>query len=213
MKSKRIFNKAVILFFGLLPGVLVTAQAHPVHEAQGLSVFSALVHPFAVDHFLVMLAVGLWSVMALAGSGRTPVNIRQIMTGPMIFLLALLLGLTVSLLGFALPALETSLSLSVIVLGLMLLPVMQHLPKGCGLFVISVIGVCHGMAHGVEAQLAMNIATYALGLIIGSAALHIGGMFVGLFLKRWLVAAYSQMMALLAVIMSYLGFGLLFQLA
>ena len=59
---------------GLLALATGVAQAHTGHDTAG--VMAGLAHPLGLDHLLVMLAVGIWSVSALP-AGKLPERLRQ----------------------------------------------------------------------------------------------------------------------------------------
>lgn len=150
-----------------------TAQAHTGHGTHSL--MEGLVHPFGLDHLLAMVAVGVWSVSALPAG--------KAWQGPAVFLLALIASATLGMLGVTLPYLEHGVSLSVVLFGLMLIAATRPVPPVIGLCLIALASSLHGLAHGSETP-ESGFAGYALGFLVTTAALHIGGVGIGLSIQR-----------------------------
>jgi len=166
----------------LLGGLLAAgaAVAHPGHGAHdGHTLAAGLAHPLAADHLLAVLAVGLWSVLALP-KGKA-------WQGPALFLLALPLAAWAGLTGFMLPFMGWALALSVLLFGVLLLlaAARQRVPAALGLGLVLLAGLLHGLSHGFAAPGA-GLAVYGLGIMVATAAMHGAGMLVGLGVQRWL---------------------------
>ena len=157
------------------------AQAHTGHGTHGL--VTGLGHPFGTDHLLVMVAVGIWSVWALPAG--------KAWQGPATFMLALVLSAVAGMMGLTMPYLEHAISLSVVLFGAMLILAAKSTPSAIGLGLIAFASSLHGLAHGVEAP-ESGFAGYAVGFLLTTAALHLGGVTIGLAIKRWL-AERSQL--------------------
>lgn len=185
-----------------LAGVASAAQAHPGHGT--LSLLEGLIHPFGPDHLLAMVAVGLWSVMALP-AGRA-------WWGPAMFLLALAVSAALGAVGLTLPYLEHAVSLSVLLFGLMLVFANRAMPLTMGLGLVAAAASLHGLAHGSETP-ATGFAGYALGFMVTTALLHIGGVAVGLGIQRHLRARKSAVLGGLGALLSGAGLYLFGQLA
>ena len=159
-------------------GLLVlagSAQAHTGHDTSSL--MSGLFHPLGLDHMLAMLAVGLWSVRVLPA--------QRAWQGPALFMLALVAGAAMGMLGFQFAMLEQLIALSVVLFGVMLMMSFHHVPVTLGLGVVAVAALAHGMAHGAEAP-ASGFLGYALGFLVTTAALHCSGVAAGLGLRKFL---------------------------
>jgi urease accessory protein len=168
-------------------GVAFTALAAQAHTGHGTSsLMEGLAHPFGADHLLAMVAVGLWSVSSLPA--------HKTWQGPATFLLALMLSAVLGMMGLTLPLLEHGVALSVVLLGAMLVLAARPMPPALGLGLIAAAASLHGLAHGSEAP-ASGFAGYALGFLFTTAAMHLGGVGVGLGVRRWL-AQRSQTVAL-----------------
>ncbi len=157
----------------VLMGLAGVASAHTGHGTQ--SFFAGLEHPFGLDHLLVMVAVGVWSAVALPAGKKW--------WGPMAFLGALTLGATLGVAGVALPGLESWIAASVVTFGLML-AFASGMPAGAGLGVIVAAAALHGLAHGSEIPAGSTFAAYALGFLFTTATLHAGGLGLGQWLSR-----------------------------
>lgn len=185
----------------VLAGFAGGALAHTGHGTESL--YQGLAHPFGLDHLLAMLAVGLWSVFALP-AGRA-------WMGPATFMLALVISAAVGSSGVAVPFLEVAISASVVVFGAMLIMASRHLPVGLGLGLVAVAASLHGLAHGAESPSSAGFASYAVGFLLTTAALHFGGVFTGLSLRRWSAMRSTQIVGGLGVAFGGAGFYLLSQ--
>ncbi|WP_234264599.1 HupE/UreJ family protein [Hydrogenophaga sp. NFH-34] len=186
----------------LLAGLAGVAQAHTGHGTSSL--MEGLVHPFGPDHLLAMVAVGIWSVSAL------PAN--KAWQGPATFLLALVASAVLGMMGLTVPYLEHAISLSVVMFGAMLILAARPLPPALGLGLIAAAASLHGLAHGAETP-ETGFAGYALGFLLTTAVLHIGGVGIGLAIKRWLGRRSGLALGSLGAALSAAGVYLFSQLA
>ena len=143
------------------------ALAHPGHAGPDtVGLLAGLLHPLGADHLLAMLAVGLWSAVALP--------LQRRLQGPAAFLGAMLAG---AVAGRALGA-PGLVALSLPAFGL-LIALPRLLPAGGGLALVLLAGALHGLAHGAEAPAAAPFAGYAFGFVATTALLHVGGLALG----------------------------------
>lgn len=157
-------------FFALLIllGASGTACAHSGHGASGL--VTGLLHPFSgMDHFLAMLAVGMW-----AGQNGG----RKVWLLPALFMAMLATGAVVALNYPLLPLIEPGIAASVLVLGFVVARSLR-LPVLPSVALTALFGLLHGYAHGVEIPGAIEPAAYALGFLVSTAALHLIGITLG----------------------------------
>ena len=157
-------------------------MAHTGHGVQGFE--SGLTHPFmGIDHLMAMLTVGMWSALALN---------NQRWLGPATFVGGMSLGAILGLNGVALPFLEPSIALSVVVMGLLLLA-FSRVTTQASLGLIGLFALFHGNAHGLEAPLGGTVAVYMAGFLLSTSLLHVAGLGFGSVLRtqvqRWLVPA------------------------
>lgn len=199
MQSKNIRRAATAALLGGLAGA---AQAHTGHGTHSL--MEGLVHPFGLDHLLAMVAVGVWSVSALP-KGKA-------WWGPATFLAALVVSAALGAAGVTVPYLEHTISLSVVLFGLMLVFANKAMPVALGLGLVAVASSLHGLAHGSETP-ETGFAGYAAGFLLTTAALHIGGVLVGLGVRRTLAERAGWALGGFGAALSVAGVYLFGQLA
>lgn len=167
------------------------ALAHPGHGADGAGFIDGLVHPFTgLDHLAAMLAVGVWSALA----------VRPVWLAPAAFVTLLTAGAVTGFEGVAVPAVEPMIAASLLVLGL-LVAWRRHLPLAVAAGVAGVFAFFHGAAHGAELAGGHPWQTLA-GMVIATAALHAAGVLLGRLVMarhRWLAVAGGGATALLGV--------------
>lgn len=151
------------------------AFAHPGAHAGG-SFFSGLLHPLSgPDHLLVMLAVGVWAVLAMR---------RHVWQPAAVFVVCLAVGAWLGMHGVALPATETGIAASVLVMGLLLMA-WTRVAALPGLAMIAVFALVHGHAHGLEMPPGSVAWVYAAGFVTATAGLHLAGVALGLAAVHW----------------------------
>ena len=124
---------------------------------------SGLTHPLSgLDHLLAMIAIGLWA----AQQGG-----RALWAVPAAFVGAMVLGGGLAWTGLALAHVETAISASVLVLGL-LIATRRQWAVTAGMAVAAGFALFHGYAHGLEMPQATSPALYALGFVLATAFLH-----------------------------------------
>ncbi|MFC3616462.1 HupE/UreJ family protein [Lutimaribacter marinistellae] len=153
-----------------------TAQAHTGEGLQG-GLVSGLTHPlFGWDHVVAMVAVGLWGAFL----GRPAIWIL-----PVVFPVVMALGGALGVRGMPLPAVETGIAMSGVVLGLMVALAVKA-PLWVAAIIVGVFAVFHGHAHGTELPGAANPYAYALGFVASTGFLHLAGIgFGALTLRPW----------------------------
>ncbi|HAZ61842.1 MAG TPA: urease accessory protein UreJ [Gammaproteobacteria bacterium] len=169
-------NSGRLAAFIALTGAAGMAQAHTGHGTHGL--VDGLLHPLGADHLLAMLAVGVWSVVALPAA--------RIWQGPACFVVALLLGALFGVAGLGMPLVEQGIALSVVLFGaLLVLASRGGTLTTSGLALVAAAAALHGLAHGAEAPVG-DFAAYAAGFLGTTVTLHIAGVLTALSLQRWL---------------------------
>ncbi|MGR8931977.1 MAG: HupE/UreJ family protein [Gammaproteobacteria bacterium] len=145
-------------------GVLLmpaSAQAHAMSVAT-TSWIAGFTHPFmGLDHVLAMLAVGLWSVQ----QGR-----RSFRYLPAAFLGAMVLGAYAGLNGLSMPAVESGLLASSLVLGFLLASA-ARLSNSVSMSLVAFFALFHGYAHGAEMPQSVGALVYAGGFLFSAAVL------------------------------------------
>jgi urease accessory protein len=177
------------------------AQAHTGHGTSGVA--EGLAHPLGADHLLAMLAVGIWSVSAL------PAN--KAWWGPATFMLSLLLSAVLGAAGLSFSGLEQMITLSVVIIGGMLVVSRIKIPVALGLGLVALAASMHGLAHGAETP-ETGFEAYATGFLATTAMLHFGGVATGLTLRKVLADKANWALAGLGGLFSGIGVYLLNQI-
>jgi urease accessory protein len=161
-----------------------TVQAH-TFGAHGAGFATGMAHPFiGLDHLLAMLAVGVWAAQ-LGG--------RAIWRVPLAFMTMMALGSMFALGGLPLPAVETGIASSVLVLGL-LIAVAARFPLVASMLLVGVFSLFHGHAHGQELPQAASALLYSLGFLLATGLLHATGAGLGILLGRSISANWVRVM-------------------
>lgn len=142
------------------------ALAHTGHFTNGF--LPGLEHPLGgLDHVLAMVAVGLWSGFILPS---------RVWAGAATFMGAMITGAAVSWAGVPLPMVETWITLSVVVFGLLTILSRRGQAAGLTLLSLAVIGLfaaAHGYAHASEVS--GGAVAYTAGFLLSTAMLHLVG--------------------------------------
>src|SRR5690554_5183886 len=155
------------------------AHLSPDHHG---SFAAGLSHPvFGLDHILAMIAVGLWAAV-LGG--------RAVWALPASFVGVMMLGFTVSVLGYPIPLVEPMILVSVFALGLAV-ALSLRLPVAAAAGLVGVFALFHGHAHGGELGSAGAVA-FGAGFAISTAILHGAG--VGIAVAAGRAAAGSKLL-------------------
>lgn len=162
--------------FPLLLLILVSPQVF-AHSAEGLAggFLSGLMHPvLGPDHVIAMVAVGLWG--AFLG---TP----AIWLLPIVFPMVMAFGGALGVAGVPIPAVETGIAVSAIVLGAMVAFAVRP-PIWVAAVIVGAFAIFHGHAHGTELPGSASPLAYSLGFVIATGLLHLCGIAFGA-LTHW----------------------------
>ena len=155
--------------------LLISTPALAHTELGGSGFLSGLLHPvLGLDHVVAMVAVGLWGAFLGAPA---------MWLLPVVFPLVMAFGGALGILGVPLPAVETGIAASAIVLGAMVALAVRP-PLWVAAVLVGAFAVFHGHAHGTELPNAASPFGYALGFVIATGALHLIGIGFGT-LTRW----------------------------
>lgn len=161
--------------------LLVSAASVQAHTEGGIAggiaggFVSGLTHPvLGWDHVAAMVAVGLWGAFL-----QRP----AIWLLPIIFPLVMAVGGALGVLGVPMPAVETGIAASAIVLDLMIAFAAKP-PLAVAAVIVGVFAIFHGHAHGTELPEAANAMAYSIGFVVATGMLHMAGIAFGL-LVRW----------------------------
>lgn len=167
------FNLGLHLLRWLVPAsaaLLASPAFAHVDASHGFGFGAGLAHPMlGADHLLALLATGIWVVQQ---QGRMRFML------PAFFILAIGAGTIAGQSGLALPALEMGLAMSVTITGLLSVFLLRLplLPAG---LLLSLSGLLHGFAHGLEMPAAAQFPSFAAGLVLSSACLLVLGVLLG----------------------------------
>lgn len=189
-QASKLLRGAAALGLALAAG---TASAHTGHGTESL--FQGLAHPLGLDHLLAMVAVGVWSAAAFDGARRW--------IAPLTFLAAMTAAALLAMAGLSLPFVEHGIALSVLMFGAMLASA-KRVPAAPGLALVAAAAALHGMAHGAELPAGASVAGYALGFLATTAALHAGGVGLGVAMRdrgAWIWRSGGALLGLAGVVL------------
>ena len=182
-------NRAFILLGLLWPALPALAHTGALGDHVHHGFMAGLLHPFTgIDHLAAMLAVGVWSALA----------VRPVWVAPLAFVALLGAGALGGLAGVAVPGVEPMIAASLLVTGLLIATRAQW-PVWAAALVAGLFAFFHGAAHGMELS-GVGVAQALAGMLIGSAALHLTGIGLGRWVfdqRRWLSAMAGGAVALL----------------
>ena len=168
--------KKIIVGLLLSLSYLIASTAS-AHDGSGIAggFFSGFMHPIlGWDHVAAMVAVGLWG--AFLGSSAVWIL-------PVVFPMVMAFGGALGVLGIPIPAVETGIAASAVVLGGMV-AFAQRPPLWIASIIVGAFAIFHGHAHGTELPDAANPLAYSFGFVISTGLLHASGVVFGL-LTRW----------------------------
>lgn len=132
-------------------------------------------HPFSgIDHILAMVAVGIFAAR-LGG--------RALWLVPTSFVAMMAVGGLLGISGIQLPLVELGIAMSVIVL-CALVALQTSMPTSVAMGLVGFFALFHGHAHGAEMPVDASGLNYAVGFMLATAILHVGGIAIGLALGR-----------------------------
>jgi urease accessory protein len=159
---------------GLILALCLASPAFAHTDGAGGGLIAGLLHPLTgPDHVVAMVAVGLWGGI-LGGAA-----IWQL---PVLFPIVMAFAGALGALAVPLPAVETGIALSGVILGLMVL-FMVRPPMAVAAGLVGAFAVFHGHAHGAELPESANAFAYALGFVVATGALHLAGIAFGTLIR------------------------------
>ncbi|MEZ5448842.1 MAG: HupE/UreJ family protein [Thiolinea sp.] len=97
---------------------------------------------------------------------------------PVVFPLVMAFGGLLGLMNIPIPAIETGIALSSIVLGLAVALAIRA-PLWVAAVLVGAFAIFHGYAHGAELPQAANPLAFSLGFVISTGLLHLAGIAFG----------------------------------
>lgn len=162
---------ALALPAALLAALVATSAAAHTGEGINTGFASGFWHPIlGWDHVVAMVAVGLWGAFL----GKPAIWIL-----PVVFPLVMAFGGALGIMGVPIPAVETGIALSGVVLGL-LIAFAVRAPIWVAAVIVGIFAIFHGHAHGAELPEAFSAYGYAVGFVVGTGLLHLAGIALGL---------------------------------
>ncbi len=153
----------------------ISALAHTgIGDTAGF--ISGFSHPIGgMDHILAMIAVGLWAVQ-MGGKATWAI--------PTSFVILMILGGIVGILGVPIPYIEEGILVSVLVLGILIAAALRF-PVSISALIVGFFAIFHGHAHGTEMPITAAAFTYGLGFAISTALLHASGISIGIIFQKF----------------------------
>ncbi|SDX73421.1 HupE/UreJ family protein [Marinobacter mobilis] len=144
------------------------ASAHTGHGTGGFT--SGLLHPMlGLDHLLAMAAIGFWSVRQ---------NTTMKNATPAFVIGGMILGAVLAWGGLSLPGVETGITFSVLLAGI-LIATLAKLPTAVGGSLVGAFMVFHGFAHGAEMPAGAALVAYLAGFTLATLAITLAGRGLG----------------------------------
>jgi urease accessory protein len=167
------YRRLTVFFTTCLVFLALPALAH-TGDGYGGGFIAGFTHPIlGWDHVAAMVAVGLWGAFLGAPA---------IWILPVVFPLVMALGAAAGIAGLPLPAVETGIALSAVVLGLMIVLAARP-PLWVAAVIVGAFAIFHGYAHGTELPTTVNAFAYAVGFVVSTGLLHLIGIAFGLLVK------------------------------
>tara|TARA_A100001234_G_C12421112_1_gene298671 strand:- start:34 stop:612 length:579 start_codon:yes stop_codon:yes gene_type:complete len=146
------------------------------HESSLLGFRSGLFHPvLGLDHLLAMVSVGIVSYQ---------IGNRAIWLVPSTFVIVMAIGGAIGLTTSGLLGVEFGIALSVCVLGFSIAK-SKILKLPLIYLFVCIFSFFHGYAHGQEIPELATSWSYVVGFMIGTALIHILGVFIGSVFEKY----------------------------
>ncbi|MEZ5608715.1 MAG: HupE/UreJ family protein [Burkholderiaceae bacterium] len=184
----------ILSLLALLTPALAFAHAGALADHAHAGFAAGLLHPLTgADHLAAMLAVGVWSALA----------IRPVWLAPLTFVAMLLAGALAAQAGVTPPGVEPMIAASLLVLGL-LVATRAPVPRAAAAALCGVFALFHGAAHGAELGGSSTAWAALGGMVLTTAALHATGIGLGEWVlahRRWLTRVGGTAVATLGAFM------------
>lgn len=188
-KKLLLLNMGLIMAFGAV-------SAHSDTGDHG-SFASGFMHPIlGWDHVIAMVAVGLWGAFL----GKPAIWLL-----PIVFPLVMAVGGALGVAGMPLPAVETGIATSAMLLGIMIAMAAKP-PIWVAAVLVGVFAIFHGHAHGTELPESAGPIVYSMGFVLATGLLHLVGISFGLLI-RW--PAGKITVRAIGGIITFVGLGFL----
>jgi urease accessory protein len=200
MPLTRIHRHVALGLFLALVAAALPAQAH-VESTAGGGFLTGFLHPLTgIDHLLAMLAVGMWGAQ---------LGMPAIWVLPVAFPLVMAIGGVLGIAGVELPAAETAIVLSVILLGAAIASGRRP-PLHLAAALVAFFAIFHGYAHGRELPAQTSAIDFSAGFVLATGCIHLTGIGIGTVTK---LPHGMQMLRAGGVAISLVGCVLAYRLA
>lgn len=181
IRTASLFQRGLpLLLIFLLPSL---AQAHPGPPGHTHGFANGLMHPLTgLDHICAMVAVGLWA--AQRGG-------RALWLVPATFVSVMIVGGILGMGHTGIPYVEQGIAASVLVLGILIAAAVR-LPLAASSAIVGLFALFHGYAHGAEIPATASGLAYGVGFVAATTCLHLCGIGIGLFIKRFVSANWIR---------------------
>jgi len=157
-------SQVLFFIFLVLPQVVLAHES----TSSGATFFSGFLHPLSgVDHVFAMLAIGIWSALA----------IRPYWIAPTAFVGLMLAGTLLNTHVAPIFSIEPMIAVSVLIMGL-LVATRARLHWGAAICMSGLFAFFHGAAHALEIGTQSSWTAWA-GMLTGTACLHVVGLLFG----------------------------------
>jgi urease accessory protein len=109
---------------------------------------------------------------------------KAIWTVPATFVGVMLVGGVLGIQGVPLFSVEVGIAFSVLALGVAI-AAQKKLPAFLAMMFVGFFAIFHGHAHGTEMPNLAQPALYALGFVIGTTAIHVAGVIIGVISPKF----------------------------
>ncbi len=172
--TRRQIRQALFFLGAMLCVSLPKVAIAHVGGHSNIGFIDGFMHPLGgLDHLVAMLAVGIWAVQLGNPASKMPSE-RTCWAVPLAFLMLMLVGGILGMMGMALPGVELGIIVSDLLLGLFVL-VSTRLPLVWSCAIVGFLALFHGYAHGAEIPANSQTIQYALGFLAATASLHLIG--------------------------------------
>lgn len=176
-----VFVRNLIYFNFTICFIIVTGQvaAHPNYTALVTTIpfdfIHGFIHPLSgIDHFLGILAIGLWATQN-----------KQLACWilPAIFLFMMIIGSILTLYIQPVQWIRFAIAISIFVLGLGIAFTIK-LPLFASTTIIALFGLFHGYSHSNMLSHDISFIKYGIGFIIATIILHLISISIGLLITK-----------------------------
>lgn len=174
-------NLSFLLHSSITSGNLVDGFMHPIN---------------GLDHLLAMLSVGMVSALLPR---------KHLYLIPLAFVCSMIVGGVFGFSQIPIYFTEIIISLSVIILGLLIIIIRKGIHPGFIYTITIIFGMAHGYAHGIEMPFASNAFSYVTGFALATSLVHLSGIGITMLVEK---VMNGNLLKGLAAVIVVIGFWL-----